>query len=209
MKKLFTNDQFFLSAVICSVLGNLVCMITAYLLFGGDYVFSQLPLLIETLCIIFLYSSYKKHSKNVMKGLMGAVLMGQLLSAISILSVLILPVESIIVGVYLVLSVLFFISHFIINSDHHSKPGFITLNQILCLICAIDIIVWAVLWILEDQSLLSVICSVATMVFCIATAASIVCVESRLDAYRLDREAAGWTEEAGYPEGYIHEYEKK
>jgi len=29
-----------------------------------------------------------------------------------------------------------------------------------------------------------------------------VCVESRLDAYRLDRETAGWSEEKGYPEGY-------
>jgi len=25
----------------------------------------------------------------------------------------------------------------------------------------------------------------------------------------LDREAAGWTEEKGYLEGYVHEYEKK
>jgi len=39
--------------------------------------------------------------------------------------------------------------------------------------------------------------------------ATIVCVESHLDAYRIDREAAGWTEEAGYPEGYVHEYQKR
>jgi len=39
--------------------------------------------------------------------------------------------------------------------------------------------------------------------------AAIVCVESRLDAYRLDREEAGWTEEKGYPEGYVHEHQKK
>ena len=37
----------------------------------------------------------------------------------------------------------------------------------------------------------------------------VVCVESRLDAYRMDREAAGWTEERGYPEGYVRPKDQK
>jgi len=56
---------------------------------------------------------------------------------------------------------------------------------------------------------LTITASIFDIIGFIGTALVVVCVESRLDAYRLDREAAGWTEEKGYPEGYVHEYEKK
>jgi len=60
-----------------------------------------------------------------------------------------------------------------------------------------------------DETVLCYIADVIGMLSYSCMVAAIVCVESRLDAYRLDREAAGWTEEKGYPEGYVHEYEKK
>jgi len=96
-----------------------------------------------------------------------------------------------------------------INADRKSSPLMITANQIIvCLIAAL-VAVWniwaAIFYAYPWDTVVDILGIIGTA----ASVASIVCVESRLDAYKLDREAAGWTEEKGYPEGYVHEYEKK
>ncbi len=193
MKKVFTNDKFFLAMVLFAVLGNLIYFASVVLYYmGGSFMLAQLPLLIEALCALFLYSSYKKHSKNVMKGLMGAMLMGQLLYAISNLSVLSVPGDSIVVPIYAVLSAALFVNHFIINSDHHSSPSMIRLNQIIVCLLALDAAVWNLLWLVAEPSALNVICVLGFFFGLIGVSAVVVCVESRLDAYRIEREAKGY-----------------
>jgi len=208
MKKLFTNDKFYLVMTICGSLGLVVFLFMMYFLSGKEYILSRLALLVEALCVFFLYVSYIKYSKNVMKGMMGALLMAILLAAINSFTALSLPVETVFAAIYLAVAVILFVSHFIINSNHHSKASFIKLNQALCLVYALNLLAWDGMWIIVDQSPMNIIASVINIVTGVGVMASVICVESRLDAYRLDREAAGWTEEAGYPEGYVHQKDR-
>ncbi len=209
MKKIFTNDKFFLAAVLFAVLGNGIYAILA--LCATEFALSSpiIGQLIRVLCAIFLYSSYKKHSKNVMKGLMGAMLMAQLILSIDYLSQKTLPIDGVCMPVVVVLSALLFINHFIINSDHHSSPAMVRLNQIIAVLLIVNEIVWSGTWVAVSFSPLYLIAAIMGILGFIGFVGAVVCVESRLDAYRLERENAGWTEEKGYPENYVHEYEKK
>lgn len=102
-----------------------------------------------------------------------------------------------------------FINHFIINSVHHSKPVNIRINQIAALLYFVDCLAWDITWALSFPLGIETVGACIECISCTGLIATIVSVESRLDAYRIDREKAGWTEEKGYPEGYVHEYEKR
>jgi len=102
-----------------------------------------------------------------------------------------------------------FINHFQINSEHHSSPAKVKINQFLLICLVIVVTVQSVLCIVRAEEIWKIIRYVLDIIGFMGMSASVVCVESRLDAYRQDREAAGWTEEKGYPEGYVHEYDKK
>jgi len=195
MKKLFTSDKFFLVSIIIAVLGtvfhNSVMLIILY----------PVPLIytfVKLICIlsaVFLYSSYKKHSKNVMKGLMGALLMAQLLEAIGFVQGNETPVDTVFSWISIILSAVLFINHFIINSDHHSSPAMIKLNQVICVLLAIAFFVWDMTWAFAYGSALVAVASVALALGEFGRYAAVVCVESRLDAYRIAREANGYKPE--------------
>jgi len=208
MKKLFTNDKFFGAVVIISLIGATLHAIIQLLIYP-DISSYCIPVFLCALCELFLYTSYCKHSKNTMKGMMGALLMGLLLDAIFSLSEMEIAADKICAPIYAALVTLMFINHFIINSNHHSSPAKIKLNQILVMLLVLVVIVWNAAWSVYTIGDLGMVSQIAGLISFPCMMATIVCVESRLDAYRLDREAAGWTEEAGYPEGYVHEYEKK
>jgi len=211
MKKLFTNDKFFGAVTILAIVGMILC---DSLLFVCEPT-ANLTLIMDIICVIcilFLYTSYRKHRKNMMKCIIGSLLTLVILRPINTLTsgyVIGYPVSTVIMYCYTFAAIILFIDHLLINSDHHSNAGLIRTNQIFCVIifiCEIISTVSALTTI--DNTLMKVGYWIGAISFACVTA-SIVCVESRLDAYRLDREAAGWTEEAGYPEGYVHEYEKK
>jgi len=208
LKKLFTSDKFFLIMVLCGILGGLAY--AAIAIFAWNYAIqSQLVLLLRLVCVLALYISYKKHSKNVMKGMLGALLMAQMITAILYFSEITIAADNICVPIYVILSALLFINHFVINSNRKASPVMITINQIVILLLTVNNTVWGVTWIIAFPNAITFFSSIAVIIGFAGMASVIVCVESRLDAYRLDREAAGWTEEKGYPKGYVHEYEKK
>ncbi len=211
MKKLFTNDRFFLAMVLFAVIGEgLYSLLT---LIGKPYlIVSLISIIFSAVCVAALYSTYRKHSKNVTKALMGALLMSQLNIGISLLNSAISvgnTVAIILDTVFSLAATVLFINHMLINSDHHSSPAMISMNQVLAIIIAVVNTVSSAYWLLSVRDALTITASIFDIIGFIGTALVVVCVESRLDAYRLDREAAGWTEEKGYPEGYVHEYEKK
>jgi len=209
MKKMFTSDKFFLAMVLCAVVCNVIYTVLSIVVYNRA-VGPKLQLLLRILCVVCLYVSYCRHSKNVMKGLMGALLMAQLTTATNMLSNMstIFPINKFTVPVFAGLSLLLLINHLIINSDRHSSPVMIRINQVLLILLVVNQAIWSTYIILSDFSALCLIRQICNFVGFTGMHAVVVCVESRLDAYRLDREAAGWTEEKGYPEGYVHEYEK-
>jgi len=205
LKKLFTNDKFFLAMALFAVVSEVYLILMGFIM---DYSIELLPVLLRVACIIVLYVSYIKHSKNVMKGMIGALLLSIVNTAISLLSYNEIVLDKVCSVIFLVVSLLLFINHFIINSNRHSSPKAVLLNQLVLIIMAVNNFVWT----LGRTSVYVTGLGIATMIIdslcLIAILSVIVCVESRLDAYRLDREAAGWTEEAGYPEGYVHQKDR-
>ncbi len=207
MKKLFTNDRFFLAMVLCAVVGEATGAFISIFAFNYSLQ-TQLTLLFRVACVIILFYSYKKHSKNIMKGIMGSLLAGQLISSIQYLSNMRFDIEYISTLLFAFFSVLLFINHFIINSEHHSSPKQIKFNQLLVILLFLNCTSYNMLWCIYDCTLLTLVWCIVDTVGFLGMVSVVVCVESRLDAYRLDREAAGWTEEKGYPENYIHQKDR-
>jgi len=208
MKKLFTNDVFFAFAAIIGFVGELLLSIIASISYPqsvGEYI----VIFLSGLLSLFLYISYKKHNKNAMKALMGAILMAEISSAACSVGTHLFTPFFVYIMLQFALAVILFINHISINSVHTSSPKKVLLNQIICVLLAITVFAWDINGLFQCKNAIEVFSVVCDMVGHPCMIASIVCVESRLDAYRLDREAAGWTEEAGYPKGYVHEYEKK
>jgi len=205
MKKLFTNDKFFLANVLIAAIGLVINFVICRFIYPPEWSTGFILFIIVAVCLLVVYFSYKKHNKNVMKGMIGAVLMAYLIEGILGLNVNYTPFDRICTRLMFALSVCLFISHFVINGSRKASPVSVLINQLLCFTNAITSIVWNAI---GNNGTLELVASVLSAIAWSCVMFSIVCVESRLDAYRLDREAAGWTEEKGYPEGYVHEYEK-
>jgi len=209
MKKIFTNDKFFFAMVLCAVIGEgIFAMISIFA--WNDTNPSRIILLMRLICVVVLYISYKRHSKNVMKGMMGALLMAQLITSILLVSYS-QPFEAFINSILgVVINASMFVNHFIINSDRKASPSMIKINQILWAMLFVINTAGDIMWTAASPEVPYIIIAfIIDIIGFAGMSAVVVCIESRLDAYRLDREAAGWTEEKGYPEGYVHEYEKK
>jgi len=207
LKKLFTNDKFFLVMTVTGFLGLVISVVLGVILYPGMYSAWILNIAMA-LCHLFLYAAYKKYSKNVMKGLMGAVLFGAIIYTADSFLWNVSVLDYVCSISIFVMAVGLFITHFYINSEHHSKPGLIKLNQIIIIILTVVTIIWNVDWIIKYEDITIKLFCLVLMIGWPCIMATTVCIESRLDAYRLDREAAGWTEEAGYPEGYVHQKDR-
>jgi len=215
LKKLFTNDKFFSTVSVIGFIGAIIYSIGCFLFWTdilfSSYISAAIYMLINGVLVLILYISYKKHLKNLMKGVVGALLMGEFATVCTLTFPIIdtFPLDIICNFILLALTLVLLINHFIINTDHHSNKTNVSINQWCSVLIAADAVVWSIAWIPHLDSSVAIVFQLITSIASISTMASVVCVESRLDAYRLDREAAGWTEEKGYPEGYVHEYEKK
>jgi len=200
MEKLFTSNKFFLTAVILATAGFLYtvvkCLCPSYL-----NIQTAVCTLALAVCEIVLYTSYQKHDKNVMKGIMGGLLIG--LFMISTRYIDASDVMDRMFGIpYAIIVALLVINHFIINSDRHPKPIVIEMNQVIVWLCFFVIVLWNLVSVITRCSPIVIADAFFNIVSMFGLAASVVCIESRLDAYRLDREAAGWTAEKGYPKEY-------
>jgi len=165
--------------------------------------------IVYALCLIVLLATYRKHNKNVMKAMMGALLMTLVLDSFSYLQSF-RAFDITFAFIYMIIAIGLFINHMLINGTHHPTQAKVRVNQILVILLAIAHIVWFIYPLSNFINDTYMTISFVGYVFgYVCMAIAIICVESRLDAYRLDREAAGWTEENGYPKDYVHEYQKK
>jgi len=213
MKKLFTNDKFFAVVSILGFLGSIIFSTGCFAFWSNvlelSYASSAIITLLNGIFVLMLYISYKNHNKNLMKGLIGALLMGYFacMCTLSFPVVITFPLDMVCNYSLLVISLIVLVNHMIINSNRYSSKGNILLNQICTVVAAVIALVWVICWIPYLEGIVIVFQLITSIgIVCLIT--SVVCVESRLDTYRSDREEAGWTEEKGYPEGYVHEYQK-
>ncbi len=194
LKSFFLNDDLFLWLTVANMF---ICALYALFCFIPGFACSDFVLgimiLIIAVCVMALYASYRGHNKNVMKGLMGALLMAMLM-----MSVQRLKTDPLFGTVQTLLVAALMAEHFSINGRHQQSPKGVHANQVL----AILIVVNAVVWNIVRPTTINAVFSILEIVVACSTVGSVVCIESKLDSFRAERENAGWTEEKGYPEEY-------
>jgi len=191
LSKVFANDKFYFFMTLISVIGGTYFAFSQIFVWHGYDILSAYTLLIRVLCVIVLYISYKRHSKNVMKGMMSALLMAQMLGALSWtrdLSSESSVTDIIFITVFVASAILLFINHFIINESHHSRPVHIFFNQIFCILMSVDNFIWDLIWLPYITDTVEISATIVDMISFPCLIATVICVESRLDAYRIIRE---------------------
>ena len=201
LKKIFTNDKFFLTSVIISVLAAIVSFVL-FLLSGISVVDFGLSKLVPSnvlvpLCVIGLYMSYQAHNKNIMKYLIGILMAIAAFVDLYNLDGYIASTPdsgSYAVIIYSLLTVFDFvliINHIILNADHGSHPVNVRINQISIFIIAALNAVNFIVFVNNSKYSASPefqIGLISTMLTYLFAYSSIVCIESRLDLYKAMRE---------------------
>jgi len=190
LRKFFTSNLVFTIATVLAVLFGTVGCYFAHKLWNEPLVNAFIFIL-----LIFLYTSGMNRNKNVMKGLMGALLMACVINAFSYMSTCEIPADYICSVVYMDGALILFINHFLINSKKTSSPSNIRFNQIVVAILAVNVLVWNLSWLSEAESPLEKIALISLTISMPCTYYTVVCVESRLDAYKIEQEQAGCNQE--------------
>lgn len=195
----FANDKFFLFSVIVTIVGYAINAIFFFVYKGYYHAFVSLTFVIST---IIMYTSYLHHEKNVMKGIIGSFLAIKVLfNAQSVFNGSEGNLEELNISyvLLLIVAILFTINHYLINSDHHSNPKRIFINQLLIIV---NLVISGVNYIGRISNLLSVGAPVTTVLVVVISAVGtifaynvVACIETRLDVYRVEREANGWNPE--------------
>jgi len=193
LEKIFKNDKLFYAApyfyLVMSIINNVSYAIQAENKSDALYAFvMNLAMFISILAITI---SYKKHEKNVMKGLLGGVLFIFGSRAVSNVAYYTIIDRSDIAYtichcVWALLIIGIMISHFKLAADHRSNPNLVKNNQYLVLASLIfDALWYAFDIIVYDYTVLDAIsgCLVAVTVLFV-----IVTVEYRVDLFKQNRE---------------------
>ena len=188
---------------ITALVAGIVCGAVFYLITGVPDV--QQPIyIIQGILALFIYRAYAKHDKNVMKGLLGALLMELILNELcyifgflrvkiveefemsTVLGVIFVVLEV----VFFTLQVTLFINHFVINSDHHSSPAKVRFNQkiLFCLMATIIVQEMFSIATLSSYTAYTVLQQILWFILEISTYGFIICIESKIDEYKALRE---------------------
>lgn len=198
---IFAAEGFLVAAVAATLVFyavNLVAKLlcTLYSLFIIDFIFF--------LCVAALFAAYRRHNKNVQKGLLGAILMWYLYDEVNYVVANIL-FDSEVFERYdnfwgrgyiymsiatMVLFAALFVNHFIINGDHHSRSVNVFLNQLLVIVTAvISIVSMCFQCFVFSGDAAGILEAISWHIGLSALVLMIAAYESRFNAYKLKREA--------------------
>ena len=186
--RFFTNDKVFLLSSVISVLFFVIGV--ALDLINAHYYRAALDAALG-LCVIFLYYAYCKHDKNVMKGLMGTLL-GILVLYNAYELATYAPKMPLFVNIVsaatIAVTLIFFVNHFLIASDHHASSKRVRFNQVLIIVLLALNIAKECLSFGYNDALAWHLLLIFNMLAYIGTCMCIACVESRLDIYKTLRD---------------------
>jgi len=153
---------------------------------------------------IAMYRSYAKHEPNALNILVGAML-GLYFALFSINIYTQLSLDNVNVlgvtgcSVMLALFMILFVNHVQINSVHKSTRGRVLLNQVILIILAAYQIVLLVYECIALNDFRLATVAIADSIARIGLFIMIICVETKLNAYKIDRDVAKaegtWTDE--------------
>ncbi len=176
-----------------NIVAKLLCEL--YSLFIIDTVFF--------LCVAALFLAYKRHNKNVQKGLLGAIFMWYLYDEVNYVVANIIFNEEIFdqyntfwgrgyIYMSIATMILFaalFVNHFIINGDHHSRTVNVFINQLLVIVIAvISIVSMCFQCVIFEGNFASTLEAISWHIGLAALVLMIAAYESRFNAYKLNRE---------------------
>jgi len=189
LREFFVSDNIFYIFALLAIGFNLFIGIID---FAQGQIYTGCMAIACSVAMIFLVVSYIRHEKNVMKGLIGVVLT-LCFSYKLYITVNASTTAELIINIIMLACILFIlVNHFIINSDHHSNPDKIFHSQLMAFIY----FVFTVILLIVQIAILKQDPSKAVLVslFWLATVAFIICIETKLDSFRISREEKGWTE---------------
>jgi len=187
LKRIFTNDTFFALTTWCTMVLTIPFVIVVFFSYTDKIILmSALIRMTTVVCLAVGYIAYRKHSKNVMKGMIGATLMGYIIMIYT--SFFAYENDILISAITVIFMIIFMVNHYIINSKHHSNPRRVGINQILGLFFAIVLCIEAALLVPDCVNKAD---TIVQILMCIAQPCAIfciICIESRIDAYKINRE---------------------
>jgi len=151
----------------------------------------ELGLEIINILIVFgIAISYKAHEKNIMKTLFGAVIMGQIIYTFNFITSIFGITEYIftlvltIIG--LLLYIVLFINHLILGYGHKASPDRVKLNRVVGLLIFIVICISRIPNYISAEMIISGILGILAETSIIL---EILCIETKVDAYKIIRES--------------------
>jgi len=206
MKKLFTSSALFGAAFLLTFVSLLALLVTDAVKGNGSFFqFRWFVVDIFLACEITMFVSYLNHNKNLMKGMMGATLMAVVMNGFSAATAAQGSANVVCGSLCTLLSVFLLIMHFFINSDRRASPNSVRINSAACVAFALLRVIWFIVDVSGGETFFNSLCYALSDMGIVAT---VVCIEARLDAFRTDREVAGWTEKQGYPQGYVRQHQR-
>jgi len=182
---IFENQK---NMIVTLVLAGIFVFANALYSFAGMNIIDKLLAFERIFIFIMLLItviSYFKHEKNIMKCTVGATLGATIIAELTTLLLKgVTPIN--IVG--LIIPTVILISHLAINSDHHSNPLKIKFNQIFLLISTIVLLALCVYSVIKNGWNLQFARDLSLYLFYISSIITLVIIESKLDAYRINRE---------------------
>jgi len=193
LKKFFYNEKvLFIMPWVYIVCAMLYCY--AGMKCDENYeTFRLADAMLKGVIALFIVAAYQRHEKNIMKGLLGAVLMDCLLNALygamHYIDIAGSAGNVVCSLLYLAGYLLLFTNHFVLAAGHQAKPATVKTNQIATIAIVAVVIVWKACGFDFNGS---VFYSVFSVVFDAAILGMVISIESKIDAYKTAREANGY-----------------
>ena len=188
-------------AAILFVVLQLVGIVFSVIGGGFDLAWIVENVLMMALAVV-LACTYRSHTKNIMKPLIGAALVLLTDSELVLAAQYVQYYDILFFGVYAAIPIIFvalqvllgllilaiFIIHCLINAKHESSPGLVKANKILYIIFAVIVVLQVIMAVLGNPSAISVVSRVASVISDLFLLAEIILIEGRLDSFRQERE---------------------
>jgi len=143
--------------------------------------------IINLLFVCGILISYKKHEKNIMKTLFGAVMSGRIISMMQYVSNSIEKFgeypERALAILPLIFYILLLVNHLILGYGHKASPDRVSINRVVGFLIIVTTAVW------NFATLDSIFLIIMWILFEIVIVIEILCIETKVDAYKIIRES--------------------
>jgi len=185
---IFAPIMYFVGVVGMDVVYALQDMKGAIVYFGGHLFIATLVLIV---CL-----SYKKHNKNVMKAVLGAMLaflcsnsINNALQYIVYFQPTVKMIVSLVLSLLIALSaIVFFVNHLLLASDHKSNPKLLNFNMINCICCVVLTIAWGLFAFALGTRIYDYLYAIFWIFFGIGSIILAINIETKIDYFKKARE---------------------